>query len=143
MADQTEAKITIEADKADVLAVITDYDNYPQWIAEFKKVEFLERDDQGRGHRVKFWMDAQVLKDEIVLEYVYGDDQIDWSLVDSQGKITEMDGTYLLEEDGGEVVVTYRLAVDVNLPMVGMFKKQAEKAIINNALKGLKKRIES
>jgi hypothetical protein len=34
------------------------------------------------------------------------------------------------------------LAVDINMPMIGMFKRKAEKAIIDSALKGLKKRVE-
>ena len=39
--------------------------------------------------------------------------------------------------------VTYKLAVDVNLPMIGMFRRKAEKTIIDGALKGLKRRVES
>ena len=39
--------------------------------------------------------------------------------------------------------VTYRLAVDVSIPMIGMLKRKAEKIIIDTALKGLKKRVES
>ena len=39
--------------------------------------------------------------------------------------------------------VTYRLAVDLSIPMIGMLKRKAEKVIIDTALKGLKKRVES
>ena len=39
--------------------------------------------------------------------------------------------------------VTYRLAVDISIPMIGMLKRKAEKVIIDTALKGLKKRVES
>ena len=42
----------------------------------------------------------------------------------------------------GGTLVTYRLAVDLNIPMLGMFKRKAEKVIIDTALKGLKKRVE-
>jgi hypothetical protein len=35
------------------------------------------------------------------------------------------------------------LAVDLNIPMLGMFKRKAEKVIMDTALKGLKKRVES
>jgi hypothetical protein len=38
--------------------------------------------------------------------------------------------------------VTYTLTVDITLPMIGMFKRKAEKTIIDKALKGLKKRVE-
>ena len=39
--------------------------------------------------------------------------------------------------------MTYRLAVDLNVPMLGMFKRKAEKMIMDTALKGLKKRVEA
>ena len=39
--------------------------------------------------------------------------------------------------------MTYRLAVDLSIPMIGMLRRKAEKVIIDTALKGLKKRVES
>jgi carbon monoxide dehydrogenase subunit G len=55
-----------------------------------------------------------------------------------------MDGAYQLTELGdGTTRVTYRLAVDVAVPLIGMFKRKAEKVIIDTALKGLKRRVES
>ena len=38
---------------------------------------------------------------------------------------------------------TYRLALDVSIPMIGMLKRKGEKILIDTALKGLKKRVES
>ena len=52
-------------------------------------------------------------------------------------------GSYILEAAGDTTEVTYQLAVDLNIPMLGMFKRKAEKVIIDTALKGLKKRVES
>jgi hypothetical protein len=40
------------------------------------------------------------------------------------------------------LVADRALTVDSNLPMTGMFKRNAEKAIIDSALKGLKKKVE-
>jgi hypothetical protein len=53
-----------------------------------------------------------------------------------------MDGAYELEPKGARTTVTYHLTVDVNLPMIGLFKRKAEKTIIDGALKNLKKRVE-
>ena len=38
--------------------------------------------------------------------------------------------------------LTYELAVDVRIPMIGMVRRKAEKRIIDTALKGLKQRVE-
>jgi carbon monoxide dehydrogenase subunit G len=54
-----------------------------------------------------------------------------------------MDGSYMLKPNGAGTTVTYTLTVDINMPMISMFKRKAEKTIIDGALKGLKKRVES
>jgi hypothetical protein len=55
-----------------------------------------------------------------------------------------MDGAYELDaRSDGSTEVTYRLAVDISIPMIGMLKRKAEKVIIDTALKGLKRRVES
>jgi hypothetical protein len=46
-------------------------------------------------------------------------------------------------KDGKRTEVTYRLTVDIKIPVLGMFKRKAEKVIIDRALAGLKKRVES
>jgi hypothetical protein len=58
--------------------------------------------------------------------------------------LRSLDGSYLLKPAGGNATeVTYRLTVDVKIPMLGMIKRKAEKVIIDRALAGLKKRVES
>jgi hypothetical protein len=54
-----------------------------------------------------------------------------------------MEGAYVLRPAGEGTEVTYRLSVDLSIPMIGMLRRKAEKVIIDTALKGLKKRVES
>ena len=55
-----------------------------------------------------------------------------------------LDGAYVLRDLGsGSTEVTYRLALDVSIPLIGMLKRKGEKILIDTALKGLKKRVES
>ena len=52
-------------------------------------------------------------------------------------------GSYALSESSdGATEVTYHLALDVKIPLLGMIKRKAEKVIIDTALKELKKRVE-
>ncbi len=53
-----------------------------------------------------------------------------------------MNGSYTLVAKGSSTDVTYRLAVDLNIPMLGMLKRKAEKVIVDTALRELKKRVE-
>ncbi|MFF7362924.1 SRPBCC family protein [Streptomyces sp. NBC_01335] len=145
MAEHTSSSITIEAAPADVMSVIADFARYPEWTGEVKEAEVLATDDRGRAEQVRLVLDAGAIKDDHVLAYTWkGDDEVSWSLVKSQ-MLRSLDGTYALAPlAGGErTEVTYRLAVDVKIPLLGMIKRKAEKVIIDRALAGLKKRVES
>jgi carbon monoxide dehydrogenase subunit G len=142
MADQASSSITINADKAAVMAVIADFESYPEWASMIKKVSVDETGADGRGTTVSFTLDAGVLKDEYTLAYDWhGDDRVDWHLVKGKA-LKSQEGSYVLDDKGGSTEVTYRLSVDLHIPMLGMFKRKAEKVIMDTALKELKKRVE-
>ncbi|MEE1741021.1 SRPBCC family protein [Streptomyces sp. BE147] len=145
MAEHTSSSITIEAAPADVMGVIADFARYPEWTGEVKEAEVLATDDRGRAEQVRLVLDAGAIKDDHVLAYTWtGENEVSWSLVKSQ-MLRALDGTYALVPIGGgdRTEVTYRLAVDVKIPLLGMIKRKAEKVIIDRALAGLKKRVES
>jgi len=144
MPEQTTSSIVIAADPSSVMAVIADFDAYPEWAQGVKKAEPVSTGPDGRAERVYFELDASPIKDAYTLSYDWsGDKAVGWTLV--EGKMLKaMDGSYELEERGdGSTEVTYRLAVDISIPMIGMLKRKAEKVIIDTALKGLKKRVET
>ncbi|WKX69866.1 SRPBCC family protein [Streptomyces sp. XD-27] len=145
MAEHTSSSITIEAAPADVMAVIADFDRYPEWSGEVKEADVLSKDELGRPEQVRMVLDAGAIKDDYTLSYTWtGADQVDWSLVKST-MLRTLDGSYRLKAIGGgeRTEVTYQLTVDVKIPMLGMIKRKAEKVIIDRALAGLKKRVES
>jgi ribosome-associated toxin RatA of RatAB toxin-antitoxin module len=144
MAEQTTSSIVVNAEPADVMAVIADFDAYPEWAQGVKKADVVKEGAAGRPLQVYFELDASPIKDQYTLEYDWdGDRAVRWWL--AQGKMLKaMDGAYELDDRGdGSTEVTYRLAVDISIPMIGMLKRKAEKVIIDTALKGLKKRVES
>ena len=146
MADRTESTITVAAPPPEVMAVIADFEAYPQWTTEVKDVEVLSRHggEGARAHRVHFVLDAGAIKDSYILAYEWPDaSAVSWSLVEAQ-MLTAMDGGYSLRDNGdGTTAVTYRLAVDVKMPMIGLIKRKAERVVVERALRGLKQRVES
>jgi ribosome-associated toxin RatA of RatAB toxin-antitoxin module len=144
MADQTTSSIVIAADASAVMAVIADFSAYPDWAQGVKKADPVEDGPDGRPAQVYFELDASPIKDQYTLSYDWdGDESVEWTLV--EGKMLKgMDGAYVLDDRGdGSTEVTYRLAVEISIPMIGMLRRKAEKVIIDTALKGLKKRVES
>ena len=142
MADQASSKTTIDAPLDRVLAVIADIDRYPEWTGQIKQAEVLESGPDGRPRQARFVMDAGVLKDEYTLEYDWTDTGVSWQLVGKSSVQKSQVGSYALADRGGSTEVTYQLAVDISMPMLGMFKRKAEKMIMDSALKELKKRVE-
>ncbi|MFF3497620.1 SRPBCC family protein [Streptomyces sp. NPDC003247] len=143
MAEHTSSSITIDAAPTEVMAVIADFARYPDWTGEVKEAEVLGTDSAGRAEQVRLVMDAGAIKDDQTLAYTWsGEHEVSWTLVKSQ-MLRSLDGSYLLAPAGGGTEVTYRLTVDVKIPMLGMIKRKAEKVIIDRALAGLKKRVES
>ena len=143
MADQASSTITIDAPVDRVLEVIADIDSYPEWTGQIKSAEVVETGVDGRHRQARFVMDAGVLKDEYTLEYDWSDTGVDWKLVGKSSVQKSQVGSYALADAGGRTEVTYKLAVDISMPMLGMFKRKAEKMIMDSALKELKKRVES
>jgi ribosome-associated toxin RatA of RatAB toxin-antitoxin module len=149
MADRTESSIVIDASPEVVLAVIADFEAYPQWTGAVKEATVQERDAAGRGIRVRFVLDAGAISDTYRLAYTWamepnGTGTLSWSLVES-GVLKSLDGAYQLtaaDPAGNRCLVKYTLAVDLRIPMFGMLRRKAEKAIVDAALTELKKRVE-
>lgn len=157
MADRTESSIVIAAGAGAILDVIADFDHYPEWARDVKKVAVITEDGDGWADQVEFTLSAGAIKDTYVLEYDWdvaenGTGVVSWTLVSAQ-LLKAMNGSYTLEDTtpkdsslertGPGTAVTYRLSVDVKIPMLGMLKRKAEKVIIDTALKELKKRVEA
>ncbi len=157
MADRTESSIIVGAEPGDVLDVIADFEAYPEWTGAVRKAEVLELDDLGWARAVRFVLHAGALKDTYTLEYEWDFDEdglgtVTWGLVEAT-ILKAMDGRYRLRRSttglgttgtgtiGTEV--TYTLAVEVRMPMLGMLRRKAEKVIIDTALYELKKRVEN
>jgi hypothetical protein len=144
MADKTTSTILIAVPKKNVMSVIAEFAAYPEWATGVRSAEVLESGADGRGSRVRFTLDAGMIKDSYVLGYDWdGDAQVQWELAERGSMISEMSGSYLLAGRGDSTEVTYELAVGIRVPMIGMLKRRAEKIIIDTALKGLKSRAEA
>lgn len=143
MAEQTQSSIVIDAPAQRVMDVIADLRTYPQW-AGVKSTRILATFPDGRPQQVEMVIDNGPIKDTYVIEYVWhGPEKVTWRLKESE-VLRDLDGTYLVTDRGdGTSEVSYRLMVDLMIPIIGSIKRKAEKAIVDAALKGLKKRVEA
>jgi hypothetical protein len=144
MAEITSSRTVIMAPRDAVMAVIADFPAYPKWAGAFRSVEVVELGPDGRARQVRFVLDAGFIKDKFVLDYDWdADTRSSWRLAEPTTVLSKLIGSYLLADTDVGTEVTYELTVSLRIPMIGMLKRRAEKMIIDQALKGLKKHTET
>ena len=145
MADQTAERMVVSGTPERCLAVVLDVERYPEWVGDLKAVDVLERDEDGRAAVVAFRAAAFGRSTNYTLEYDYSrvPDEVSW--VQRDGDLTSrLDGAYHFAATAdGETEVTYRLTVDLRVPIPGFVKRRAEGHILHAAVRDLKSRVES
>ena len=149
MADNVSESVKINASPEEVMAVIAQLEDYPNWGEGFTAVEIKSTHGDGAAKDVAFSITTPMGKDTYELAYVWtGSDGVSWTLnSDDAGKpkssmMKKLIGSYTLKADGAGTKVTYALEIDPKIPMMGFMKKKAAAAIVDQALNGLKKRVE-
>ncbi|MCZ7428179.1 SRPBCC family protein [Micromonospora sp. WMMA1949] len=146
MADSSTQSIIIGASPDQVAAVICDFPSYPEWAEAVRAAEVIEEYEDGYASQVRFTLDAGVMADEYVLAYEYAEDisRIEWHLVAPSKMQRSQRGSYdLAGNPDSTTTVTYTLEVELSVAMLGMFRRKAEKMIMDAALKQLKRRVEA
>ena len=150
MAESVSESVKINASPAEVMAVIANLEDYPNWSDGFTAVEIITTHDDGGPRDASFSITTPVGKDSYELSYVWaGDESVSWTLnSDEDGKpkssmMKKLIGSYTLVPDGEGTKVTYTLEIDPKIPMMGFMKKKAAATIVDQALNGLKRRVES
>jgi len=146
MAETSTQSIVIAAPPDEITAVICDFARYPEWVSAARQVWVVEEYEDGYASQVRFVIDAGVVADEYTLQYEYAEDlsRIEWHLVAPSKMQQSQQGSYDITDNGDQTsTVTYTLAVELVIGMLGMFKRKAERVIMDTALTELKKRVES
>jgi ribosome-associated toxin RatA of RatAB toxin-antitoxin module len=144
MPEHAEGSTEVHATPAEVMAVVADFDAYPDWVGNLGEVEVLARDRRGRGTRVAFRLRTPMGDQAYTLAYRYQprDAGVSWTYV--EGTLDDLSGSYALEPTGDATTrVTYRLEVELGMPLPGLVRRQAARQIVRSALSDLKRRVES
>ena len=145
MTETANERIRVDAPPERCWDVAVDFESYPEWVRDVKEARILERDAEGRGHRVEYRAAALGKSVRYVLEYDYTEapHAFSWKFVEGD-MLRRLDGRYRFESDGeGSTRVHYELAVDVAVPLPGLVKRRAAGIIMGSALKELKKQVEA
>jgi hypothetical protein len=138
-----EHSVEIAAPIETCFAAIIDYETFPRWQGAVVDTEVLDWDKQGRGKRVRLFVDAKVRKVDYTLDYRYDEPgRIEWDFVEGNG-INDADGHYLFEDlGGGRTRATYKLGLEVGIPLPGPVARRAHKSTLKGSVDDLKREAE-
>jgi ribosome-associated toxin RatA of RatAB toxin-antitoxin module len=140
--DKVRQSTVVAADLDRVMAVIRDLEAYPEWQAGIEEVVVLETGEDGRARSARFVVNAKGFTVAFTLTYEYTPTEMRWRLVDSDF-LARNDGAYLLAEwDDGATEVTYEMEVETTISIPGFLRKQIANRVVENALEGLRSRLD-
>lgn len=140
----TRDSTVVNASVGSVMAVISDFDSYPEWSTSIRVAEILSVGADGRPDRVRFALEAGAIVDDYVLVYSWSADNrsVEWRL-ESSALQRSQKGSYRLEPVEGGTRVDYELELELVVPVIGRLRSRAERRILGDALSELKRRAES
>jgi ribosome-associated toxin RatA of RatAB toxin-antitoxin module len=144
LAEETEGSNEINASPEEVMGVITDFGQYPEWAQGVKNASVLKKDSKGRPSEVSMEVGMMGINATYTLKYTYKakNSGLSWKSTQASGAVKDIKGEYVLEASGDKTLVTYRTTMEPAMNLGSFMKRRAERMIINAALGGLKKRVE-
>jgi ribosome-associated toxin RatA of RatAB toxin-antitoxin module len=122
---------------------IVDYETFPKWQSAVEKTEVLERDKKKLGTLVHLYVSTKGRKVDYTLRYSYDrPERIWWDFVEGNG-VKDVDGEYTFEDlGGGRTLATYKLGVEIGLPIPGAIAKRIHKQALTRSVEDLKTEVE-
>ena len=133
--------ITINAPVEKCWAVISDYERYPEFLPEVKKIKTANR----RGNEVDVQYEAEVVK---IIKYTVhmreeAPSKVSWSFIDGEF-MKDNKGGWVLEDGGnGTTKATYTIAVEVGMLVPETIVNALVDTQLPKLLENFKKRIEA
>ena len=145
MADASEGLTqNVHAPVDKIIDALTDFETFPQWQAAILECEVLDRDEEGRGIRVRMKVDAKVKKVGYIVVYDYSDAPHSISWDQESGDLSENRGRHTFEpKDDGSTDVTVDIVAEVGFFVPGPMKKLIREQSLKNSIRELKKRVEA
>lgn len=140
MAITETREVVIDATPDEILDVLFDLESLPEWSSVHRKIEILERDDEGHPKRSKQVVKLVGVTDEQELVYTVHNDGVSWTLISAKQQRAQ-EGRYTLSPEGDSTRVRFDLTVDLLMPVPGFLVKKGAKSLLDTATKGLRDRV--
>ena len=142
MAVRTSRKLVIEAPPEAIMDALADVEALLSYTPAYRRVEVLDRYDDGRPHHVRLAVRVLGRLDEEILEFRWGANWLVWDAEQTKQQYAQH-VEYTLQPDhaGTSTTVTVDVTVEPDSLIPDYFIKRAGKTIIDAANEGLRRRV--
>jgi hypothetical protein len=128
----------VDASIDDCIAVLVDFEHYPDWCTPILEAKVLTRDESGRGQRVAYALDMRIRTIHYTLEYSYAfPTRMTWRLV--EGDLSDVQGAYELESlADGRTRAACTQEVDLGFWIPGPIRRMFERQALRDSVLELK-----
>ena len=124
---------------ADFYKIITDYENYPEFLQEVTKCEVIEEKDGAKLVEYSVYM-IKTFKYRLWMDESNGPDELTWSL-DSGDLFKVSNGSWKLEDQGDKVKATYAVNAKFKVFVPGPVSKALVNVNLPNMMSNYHKRV--
>jgi hypothetical protein len=142
VAVRTSRKLVIEAPAEDIMDALADVEALLSYTPAYRRVEVLDRYDDGRPHHVRLAVKVLGRIDEEILEFRWGPDWLVWDAEQTKQQYAQhVEYTLCPDYVGTSTTVTVDVTVEPDSLIPDYFIKRAGKTIIDAANEGLRRRV--
>jgi len=134
--------VEVSADSAAVMAIVADFEAYPQWNEEIQGLWVLARYDDGRPSQLRLDADYQGMQATFIQAVYYpGENQIQTVL--QQGDLfSKQDQLFSVVSTGAASLLTVDLDVETSTPIPAPMVKSLAGNVLDHLAENLKRRAE-
>jgi len=142
VAVRTSRKLVIEAPPEAIMDALADVQALLSYTPAYRRVEILDRYDDGRPHHVRLAVKVLGRIDEEILEFRWGPDWLVWDAEQTKQQYAQhVEYTLRPDHIGTSTTVTVDVTVEPDSLIPDYFIKRAGKTIIDAANEGLRQRV--
>ena len=134
--------VEVSADAASIMAIVADFEAYPQWNDEIKGLWVLARYDDGRPSQLRLDAAYEAIEDTLIQAVYYpGPNQIQTVL--QQGNLfKKQEQLFSVVDIGATSLLTVDMDVETEMPIPAPMVKQLVGNVLDYLAENLKKRAE-
>jgi ribosome-associated toxin RatA of RatAB toxin-antitoxin module len=134
--------VEVGADAASIMAIVADFERYPEWNEEIRGLWVLARYDDGRASQLRLDTEVQGMASTFIQAVYYpGANQIQTVL--QQGDLfTKQEQLFSAVETGTSSLLTVDMDVETSMPVPAPMVKQLLNTVLDNLAEKLKQRAE-